>query len=222
MISDDSGNAIGIVGVVKDSPQRNYERPPQGEIYRPYRQAMFGVFLSTVVVRTFGEPSALADTLRKQVWAVEPNQPIVKLETLEDVVADAIWRPRFSAWIFSVLGSLAVVLTSAGIYGVVSYTTSMRTREVGIRVALGASPRQVAATILRGAMLPLAIGTGVGLVAAKGASKLLASLLYELSATDAATYAGAAALLLAIGAAASLRPAWKAAIGDPLTALRSD
>ena len=222
MISDEAGNAIGIVGVVKDAPQRNYERPPQGEVYRPYRQAMFGVFLSTIVVRTFGDPVALADTLRKEVWAVEPDQPIVKLETLEDVVADAIWRPRFSAWIFSVLGALAVVLTSAGIYGVVSYTTSLRTREVGIRVALGASPRLVVVTILRGAMLPLAIGTVVGLIAAVGASRLLSSLLYELSSTDVATYVGAVALLLAIGAAASVRPAWKAATGDPLTALRTE
>jgi predicted permease len=222
IVRDEPGNPITIVGVVKDAPQRNYERPPQGEIYRPYRQAMFGVFLSTIVVRTSGDPLPLAATLRSEVWAVEPNQPIVKVETLEDVVADAIWRPRFSAWIFSVLGSLAVLLTSAGVYGVVSYTVSLRTREVGIRVALGASPRNVAALILRGAMAPLAAGLAVGLVAAVFVSRLLASLLYELSNTDAPTYLAAAVLLLAIGAAASTRPAWKAATGDPLTALRTE
>src|SRR6185437_12402519 len=106
----------------------------------PIRQFIYAAFMSTIVVRTYGDPLAIASTLQKQVWAVDPNQPVVKVETMDDVIADSIWRPRFSAWIFSVLGGLAVLLTCAGVYGVVAYTTTLRAREVGIRVALGATP----------------------------------------------------------------------------------
>ena len=98
--------------------------------------------MSTIVVRTPGDPLALAPVIQKAVWEVDPSQPVVKIQTMEDVVDASIWRPRFSAWIFSVLGGLAVLLTSAGVYGVVAYTTSLRAYEVGIRVALGATPRQ--------------------------------------------------------------------------------
>src|SRR5207253_4483974 len=147
---------ITVVGVVKDSAQMSYEEPAKGELYHPYQQYIFGVFLSTIVVRTSGDPLSLATTLRKEVWAVDPNQPIVKVETMNDVIADSIWRPRFSAWVFSVLGGLALLLTSAGVYGVVAYTTALRRREVGIRVAMGATPRDIIGVILRGAMIPLA------------------------------------------------------------------
>src|SRR5260370_39907405 len=181
---------------------------------------MFGVFMATVGVRTAGGPLSLAAALSKDVWAVDRNQPIVKVETMDDVIADSIWRPRFSAWVFSVLGGLALLLTRAGIYSVVAYTTKLRAREIGIRVALGATPRKVVAVILRGAMLPLASGLAVSLVAALLLSRLLSSLLYEIDSTDPLTYVIAGTLLLAIGAVASARPAWKAATSDPLQALR--
>lgn len=213
---------VTVVGVVKDSPQMSYEEPAKGELYIPYQQFIFGVFLSIIVVRTSGDPLSLAAALRKEVWAVDSNQPIVKVETMNDVIANSIWRPRFSAWIFSVLGSLALLLTSAGVYGVMAYTSARRAREVGIRVALGATPRRVVGLILRDAMMPLAAGLVTGLMVALLVSRLLASLLYEISSTDPVTYLGAGALLLAIGVAASARPAWKAATGDPLTALRTE
>jgi putative ABC transport system permease protein len=220
--AEGSGPPATVVGVVRNAPQMSYEQPAKGEIYLPYQQVMFGVFMSTIVVRTSGEPLSLAATLRKEVWAVDPNQPIVKVATMDDVIADSIWRPRFSAWIFSVLGGLALLLTCAGIYSVVAYTTNLRAREIGIRVALGATPQKVVAVILRGAMLPLAAGLAVSLVAALVLSRLLSSLLYEMSSNDPVTYLSAGALLLAIGAAASARPAWKAATADPLHALRSE
>jgi putative ABC transport system permease protein len=211
-----------VVGVVKNASQNSYEQPAKGELYMSYRQLIFGTFLSTIVVRTSGEPQSLASTLRKEVWAVDPNQPILKMETMTDVIADSIWRPRFSAWIFSVLGGLALLLTSAGIYGVVAYTASLRVREVGIRVALGATPRRVVSVIMWDAMLPLAAGLAVSLVVALLLSRLLSSLLYEISNTDPVTYLIAGALLLVIGAVATARPAWRAATGDPLQALRME
>jgi len=211
-----------VVGVVQNTPQQSYEKPPDGEEYLPYTQFIFGAFMSTIVARTSGDPLALADTLKKAIWTVDADQPIMKVETLNDVIADSIWRPRFSAWIFSVLGGLALLLTSAGVYGVVTYTTALRSREVGIRVAMGATPRDVVGVIMRGAMIPLAVGLAVSLVAALLLSRSLTSVLYEISGTDPVAYLGAGALLLAIGAVASARPAWKAANGDPLEALRTE
>jgi predicted permease len=220
----DEGSHEGarVVGVVQNTPQQSYEKPPDGEEYLPYTQFIFGAFMSTIVARTSGDPLALADTLKKAIWTVDADQPIMKVETLNDVIADSIWRPRFSAWIFSVLGGLALLLTSAGVYGVVAYTATLRAREVGIRVAMGATPRDVVAVIVRGAMIPLAAGLAVSLVAALLLSRLLTSVLYEISGTDPIAYLGAGLLLLAIGAVASARPAWMAANRDPLEALRTE
>ncbi len=214
--------APAIVGVVKDSPQMSYEAPDQGEVYIPYQQYIFATFMSTVVVRTQGEPAALAAILKKQVWAVDPNQPVVKVETMDDVIANSIWRPRFSAWIFSVLSGLSVLLTAIGVYGVVAYTSTLRAHEVGIRVALGATTNDVLAVILRGSMIPLVWGLGLSLVATLLLSRLLTNLLYGISTNDPLTYLSAGALLLLIGAAASARPAWRAATRDPLGTLRAE
>jgi putative ABC transport system permease protein len=211
-----------VVGVVKDSPQMSYELPPQGEVYIPYQQFIFATFMSTIVVRTEGEPIALAAILKKQVWAVDPKQPVVKVETMEEVIANSIWRPRFSAWIFSVLSGLSVLLTAIGVYGVVAYTSALRAREIGIRVALGATANDVLAVILRGAMIPLVFGLGLSVVATLWLSRLLANLLYGVSSSDPLTYLSAGALLLLIGAAASVRPAWRAATRDPLGTLRAE
>jgi len=211
-----------VVGVVKDAAQLSYEQPAKGELYLPYRQLIFGVFLSTVVVRTAGEPRALASTLQREIWAVDAAQPVVKVATMEDVIANSIWRPRFSAWIFSALGVLALLLTSAGVYSVIAYTTTLRAREVGIRVALGAVPRNVVVLLVRQAMVPLAAGLVISAAVSFALSRFLKSLLYETSPADPLAYIVAAAVLLAIGASASAVPAWKASAGDPLAALRTE
>jgi predicted permease len=217
-----ASRSIRIVGVVKDAAQMSYERPANDELYIPYRQYIFGVFMSTIVVRTSGEPVAMAPALRKAIWTVDPDQPITKMESLNDMIADNIWRPRFSAWVFTVLGGLALVLTSAGIYSVVSFTATLRAREVGIRVALGATTRDVVGETLRGAMVPLACGLLLGVMAALLLSRLLTSLLYEITNTDPAAYGIAVLVLLGTGLLASIRPAWRAAARDPLQALRMD
>jgi putative ABC transport system permease protein len=216
------GPPVTVVGVVKDAAQMSYERPAKGEMYLPYRQVIFGVFLSTIVARTSGDPLAVAGALRKAVWEVDPNQPVLKVETMEDVIADSIWRPRFSGWVFTVLGGLALVLTAAGVYSVIAYTTSLRARELGIRVALGATPGRVMALVLRDAMLPLGAGLAVSLAGALLLSRLLTSLLYEIDSSDPVAYVAAGMLLLAIGAAASLGPARRAGVADPLNALRAE
>jgi putative ABC transport system permease protein len=211
-----------VVGVVRNASQSNYETPPVGEVYIPYQQFIFATFMSTVIVRTDGEPKALAEALRKQVWAVDANQPVVKVETMEEVVANSIWRPRFSAWIFSVLGGLAVLLTAIGVYAVVAYTSRLRAREVGIRVALGADASHVVGVILRGAMIPVTIGLALSAGTALLLSRLLTNLLYGISSSDPLTYFSAGGLLLVIGIAASAYPAWRAATQDPLPTLRAE
>ena len=213
---------IRIVGVVKDAAQMVYGRPPKDEMYIPFRQYVFGVFMSTIVVRASGDPLAIASAVRRAVWEVDSEQPIVKLETLNDMIADSIWQPRFSAWVYSALGVLALLLTSAGIYSVVSFTTTLRTPEMGLRVALGATPARVVAGVLRGTILPLACGLGASLIAARFLVRLLASLLYETSEADPAAYGFAVLVLLGTGLVASIWPAWKAATRDPLEALRSE
>jgi putative ABC transport system permease protein len=211
-----------IVGVVKDSSQRSYELPPAAEVYIPYQQYIFATFMSTIVVRTEGEPTAFAPALRKQVWAVDANQPVVKVETMEETIANSIWRPRFSAWIFSVLSGLSVILAAMGVYGVVAYTSALRAREIAIRVALGASTNNVLAVILSGAMIPLLSGIGLSVVTALLLSRFLTDLLYGISGSDPFSYFSAGILLLTIGTAASAYPAWRAATRDPLQTLRSE
>jgi putative ABC transport system permease protein len=153
---------------------------------------------------------------------VDPSEPVLKIETMDDVIANSIWRPRFSTWIFAALGGLALLLTSAGTYSVVAYTTALRTKEVGIRVALGATPRNVVSTVLRSAVIPLTTGLVAGAIAALMLSRLPSSLLYDTSSMDLAAYLSATALLLALGIIASLHPAWRAATADPLDALRTE
>ncbi len=211
-----------VVGVVKDSSQNKYDQPAKGELYLPYQQTIFGVFMSTIVVRTSSDPLQLAATLSREVWKINPEQPIVNVRTMNDVIAESIWRPRFSAWIFAVLGGLALLLTCAGVYSVVAYTTTLRFREIGVRVALGATPRDVIAVVLKSAMGPLFAGLAVSLFAALLLSRVLTSLLYQIATTDPLTYLLAASILLLIGGLASARPAWKAATGDPLQALRME
>jgi predicted permease len=221
-LPSDGATKTMVVGVVANAWQLRYDQPAAGEVYIPYRQYIFGTFLSTIVVRTSGDPLALANTLRRQIWAVDPNEPVLKVETMDEVIADSIWRPRFSAWIFAALGGLALLLTSAGIYGVVAYTTALRSKEIGIRVALGARPGHVVSVVLGGAIVPLVTGLIFGLIAALILSRLFSSLLYETSHTDSLTYFSAAALLLTLGIIASMRPAWRAATADPLQALRTE
>ena len=141
---------------------------------------------------------------------------------MEEVVTNSIWRPRFSAWIFSVLSGLAVLLTAIGVYAVVAYTSTLRAREVGIRVALGAGASHVMGVILRGAMIPVAIGLALSVLAALPLSRLLKNLLYGISSSDSLTYFSAGGLLLVIGTAASAYPAWRAATRDPLPTLRAE
>jgi len=220
--SQDPEKGIQVVGVAKNSWQSHFDRPIRAEIYLPYKQLIRWPISSAVVLRTSREPSAMAEQLRAEVWTVDPDQPVLKVETMEQVFLSAIWRPRFSAWILSTLGALALLLSAVGVYAVVAYTSSLRLREVGIRMAVGATPRDVVGLILKDSLTPLAIGLATGGVMALLLSGVMAGVLYETQGTEPEAYLGAAALMLAVGAAAGLRPALRAAGSEPLSVLRAE
>lgn len=211
-----------VVGVVKNAWQLDYNAPVIGEVYLPFRQFIFGTFMSTFVIRSTADPQSLAAAIRREVAAIDPNEPVTKIETLRDVIDDAIWIPRFSAWIFTAMALMAMALIATGIYAVVAYTSALRMRELGIRVAVGAAPGNIAADILRRIAVPLAAGAVIGVAAAMVLSRFVASLLYGVRPDDPTTYLACFALLMAMGAIAAIRPAWKAAIQDPLASLRTE
>jgi putative ABC transport system permease protein len=154
------------------------------------------------------------------VSEIDPKQPIVKIRTMEDNMAATVAQPRFRTWLIGIFATLALLLAAVGIYGVMSYSVTQRTSEIGIRVTLGAQPNDVFRTVvgegLRFALLGVAIGVAAGLAL----TRLLASFLYGISAYDPATFLAVAILLIAVSAAASYFPARRATRVDPIVALR--
>ncbi|HEX4594515.1 MAG TPA: ABC transporter permease [Bryobacteraceae bacterium] len=207
-----------VVGVVGDVAQYGLGLPATPQIYMPHAQ--FARRFASFIVRTDGDPEALAPSLRKTVFAVDPEQPVYGVISLDQIVSNSIAARRLGLWLLAVFALGALTLASIGIYGVVSYSVSQRTSEFGIRMALGARP----ADILRGAIadsLPMIVaGLAGGIAGSLAISKLLASFLYGVRATDASTFAVLPLFLAMVALAACYVPARRAAKVDPLTALR--
>lgn len=214
--------SIRIVGVVNDSWVSKYDQPSDGEIYFPYVQKSFPSWANTIVIRSDRNLLEQAEALRESVWEVDSNQPITRTESMAAIVSDAIWRPRFSAWALSLLGLVALLLTALGTYAVVNYISTLRMREVGIRMSVGATPRDVVLMVMTDAMRPLIIGLAVGGLAALALARLLASVLYETSGWQPEAYLGAVVVMLAASVVASLVPARRAAAADPISVLRAE
>jgi putative ABC transport system permease protein len=208
----------GIVGVVGDVRQADLADQPYEQIYRSYRQTPRRG--ETVVVRTAGDPIAFVETLRSQVKAVDPQQNLYNVRTAETVVAESIARPRFNMLLITIFAIVALLLAAVGIYGVISYTVSQRTQEIGIRMALGARPADVFKMVVGQGLLLAVIGVGAGLIASFAAMRLLVTLLYGVRPNDFVTFAGVSALLTLIVVLASYVPARRATKVDPLVALR--
>jgi putative ABC transport system permease protein len=191
-------------------------------MYLPYRQAdlILPVFQLSVVLRTSGDPQLQTSALRSALGEIDPNQPLVRVRTMEDNMAATVAQPRFRAWLIGIFAAVALMLAAVGVYGVMSYTVTQRTGEIGIRVTLGAQPEDVFRIVVgEGLRLALA-GVGVGILAALGLTRLLQSFLYGVSAYDPATFAGVAVLLTLVAVAASFFPARRATLVDPMVALR--
>jgi putative ABC transport system permease protein len=209
-----------VVGVVADVRHWGLNKPPQPEGFLPYQQdAQTDMYL---VIRTSGDPKAVAAEARAAVYAVDPNQPVGRVETMNQVVNESLAPQRLSAALLGSYGALALGLALVGVYGVMACAVTERTREIGVRMALGAQPGGVQAMVLRQAMLLVIAGLVLGIAGALALTRVLGSTLYGVRATDPATFASAAAAVLAVGAAAAWFPARRAAALAPSLALRHE
>jgi putative ABC transport system permease protein len=211
---------VGVVGDLKSSLSSD----PQAEMYVPFRQAdaLLPVFSLSFVMRTDGNPMALAPEFREAVHSLDPGQPIVKVRTMEDNIAASVVQPKFRATLLGVFSGVALVLAAIGIYGVIAYSVAQRTREIGIRMTLGADRGAVLRLILGQGLLFAMIGVTLGLAAAFGLTHFLKSFLFEVSAFDPITFTTAAVVLLTVVLAASWIPARRATRVDPIVALREE
>jgi ABC-type antimicrobial peptide transport system permease subunit len=214
-LPDDS---FQIVGVVNDTVNRISTNETLPEFYLSY--TVLGR-ADRIFALGQGRPETLAAALKAQVYAVDPSQPLMDVKSMEAVLAEnAYARPRFNLLLFAVFAVLGLVLALFGIYGVISNAVAQQTREIGIRIALGASFRQVIGMVLGIGARLLAVGVAVGLAASLVAVKLLAGLVQNVSRFDPYSFAAVAILLFAAGIFASFWPARRAAHVDPITALR--
>jgi predicted permease len=210
-----------IAGVVGDVRQMRLSEPPRQEMYFPYWQAKDNWMVPRdLTVRTNADPLSLAGAVRQAVWSVDRDQPVSNVMTLDDLLDQEVAQRRVQAALLGSLAALALILACVGIYGVLSYLVTQRTQEIGIRVALGANATAVFRTVAGQGMALAAIGIGTGTAAALALSRLLASLLFGVEATDPITYAGAVIVFAAVALLACYFPARRAARVDPMVALR--
>jgi putative ABC transport system permease protein len=219
-MDDDEGNWMTVVGVVGDSRSLGLDQAPAPMFYLPMSQLTLP-FMS-IVVRDAAGPAAVASAVRSALRAVDPELPIGTVRPLRDVVNAAVAEPRFRTTLVGAFAVMALVLAAVGVYGLISYGVALRTREIGIRVALGAQPRQVLLPVIREGLLLMLAGITLGAIGSLAATRLLAGLLFEVNATDPLTFLAAALALLATGLIASYVPSRRTLNVDPLTALRAE
>ncbi|HWA58196.1 MAG TPA: ABC transporter permease [Gemmatimonadales bacterium] len=219
---DNQGDGwLTVVGVVGDVRHRALTQPPAPETYVPLRQRPTRSYSVVLTLKTRGDPAQLEPAVRQTLAAVGPD--VVPLyATMRERLSASQTDRQFTATILSAFALVALLLAGVGIYGVVSYTAVQRTREMGIRLALGALPAQVRGLIHRGALGQVLLGLGVGLVIAFAATRLMRSLLYEVTTLDPLAFAGSAALLILVAFLASWYPAWRIARLDPMQTIRSE
>ena len=207
-----------IVGVVKDLKHSGLDADVRPQLYFPYQQKLWGHLV--IVARSATDAASLFGAMREAVWAVDKDQPITSLRTMTDYLNDSVSQQRFNAILLAAFAVLALILAAVGIYGVMSYSVTQRTHELGIRMALGAKQRDVfRLVVMEGMKLALA-GVALGLVGAFAATRLMASLLFGISATDPLTFTLISLILAGVALAACFVPARRATRVDPMVALR--
>jgi putative ABC transport system permease protein len=207
--------AFEIIGVVGDIRHRALESEPNAAMYMPaYEGSM------NVVIRSKTDPATLAAAVRKEVLQIDPNQPVADVRTMEQWLDGSVAAPRYRTTLLGLFALVALALASTGIYGVMSYSVSQRTHEIGVRMALGARRSDVLRLVVRQGMTLVIIGVGLGLAGALALTRLMASLLFGVTAKDPFTFVAVAALLTLVAFVACYLPARRATKVDPLVALR--
>lgn len=211
---------VEVVGVVGDVHNVGLASDPQPEIYLPYAQLPWAFM--NLIVRTEGDPRRLAAAVRGRVLAVDRDQPVTQVRTMDEVLDAAAAQPRFTTSLLGALSGTALLLAVVGIYGVIAYSVAERTGEMGVRIALGAGRGDILRLVLRQGLGMALGGIAIGLAASLAATRLLTSQLYHVSATDPPAFAGSAALFVAVALLASYVPARRAMRVDPMLALRQE
>ncbi len=207
-----------VVGVVADVHNQGLDRDPKKQVYLPMKQSPTAGM--AVVARTQQDPMTVANTIQRVIWDVDPGQPIYELSTMEQILARAVFLPRLSTTLLASFAVAALLLAALGIYGVLSYAVSQRTREIGLRMALGASGGNTVALIVRNSVAMVAIGGMIGLIAATLLARSMEGILFGVEPFDVPSFALAATTLLIAGVLASLLPALRTTRVDPVVALR--
>jgi putative ABC transport system permease protein len=206
---------VGVVGHIK-----HYDLNTEGreQAYFPYTQnTASSMFLA---VRTSGDPTSMASSVRSAIWSIDSEQPVSQINAMESLVSNSVAQARFNTLLLGLFASIAMILAAVGVYGVMNYSVSQRTHEIGIRMALGAARRDILSLVLRQGITLAATGVGIGLAGAYLVTRLMESLLFGVSATDFTTFAGVALMLVLVAVLASYIPARRATRVDPIVALR--
>jgi putative ABC transport system permease protein len=220
---DRLGRQVRVVGVVANLKYSKLDADPGPEIYRAYPQNLGpGRAMMTVAIRVPGDPLGIAPAARKLISGIDPTQPVYNVESLQQVLSHSIAPRRFNLFLLGTFAASALLMAVVGIYGVVAYSVTQRTREIGIRMALGAQRSEVIRMVVRQGMGLAISGIVMGLAAALGLTRFMASLLYDVKPNDPSTFALVAITLAATVALASWGPALKAALVDPSIALRHE
>jgi putative ABC transport system permease protein len=211
---------LTVVGVVGDMRRQNLERQPFAQIFFPHLQSPSRSM--NLVIRTTMEPTQLASVVRNEIRAIDKTVPLHQISTLESQLAETAAQRRFQTWLLTLFSALALVLAAVGIYGLIHQSAALRTREIGTRLALGAQPRDVLRLVIGQGMTLALCGVGIGLLAAFALTRVLAGLLFGVTATDPTTFIAAPLVLLLVALLACYLPARRAAKVDPMFALRHE
>jgi putative ABC transport system permease protein len=221
-IGPTDGPLYTVVGVVGDVKQMSLALDESGAVYTTEAQWRFADAAMSLVIRAHGNPASLVPAIRQAIWSVDKAQPVVRVAMMDDLIAGTVAVRRFALILVQVFAMVALVLAAAGIYGVLGGSVVERTREIGIRSALGASRGSIIALVVREGMLLTGLGIGIGLVGAIATSQALATMLFGVSRLDPVTYVGVIALMIGVSVIASWTPAWRAVQLDPSSTLRSE
>ncbi|HLQ44253.1 MAG TPA: FtsX-like permease family protein [Planctomycetaceae bacterium] len=216
----DTNPWLTIVGVVDDVKYAGLAETTGPALYVPLRQLLFRN--QNLVIRVSGDASAVVTGIRAALKTLDPDLPLDDVQTMSDRLRTAAGQPRFRTWLIALFGAVALVLAAIGVYGVLNSSVAQRTREIGIRAALGATRPQLIAMVLRDSLALAGAGAIVGLALSVVTGRLISSMLFEVSPTDVATMAGATAILVSVAILSALLPARRAAAVDPSAALRTE